>query len=66
MPGFCKMIQFICRIRYSQDHMKVWMPLTPRLHQIITEIVIQCKATDFSGFQCFFGQTLIEILSFRE
>lgn len=29
---------------------------TPRLHQIITTIVIQCKPTDFSGFYCFLGE----------
>lgn len=36
------------------------------LRQIKTRILIQCKATDFSGFQCLLGQTLVESLSFRE
>ncbi len=39
---------------------------TPRLHQIKTRILIQCKATDFSGFQCFFGENVVEEFKFLD
>ena len=68
------MIHFLAEVLYNLAILKSTFLLKKSLNcikiivitQIRTRILIQCKATDFSGFQCFLGQTLVEILSFRE